>query len=117
MAVQEKTSEPFPPMRIGGLGKWADQQRQRKKGTTKGLPVLSKAEEDKVCCMAASRAFAVSCGLVQLIKAGFVCEGGKEVRDARIQKGKLENAEVAWDAKFEQLKKCELPASRAQQVS
>ena len=59
----------------------------------------------------------MSCGLVQLIKAGFVCEGGKEVRDARVQQGNLKNADAAWDAKFEQLKKCELPASRAQQVS
>ena len=55
--------------------------------------------------------------MVQLIKAGFVFEGGKEVMQARNQKAKLENADAAWDAKFEQLKKCELPASRAQQVS
>ena len=67
--------------------------------------------------LAASRAVAVSCGLVQLIKAGFVFEGGKEVGLARTQKGKLENADASWDAKFEQLKKCKLPASRAQQVS
>ena len=59
----------------------------------------------------------MSCGLVQLIKAGFVFEGGKEVMQARAQKDKLERAETAWDAKFEQLKKCELPASRAQQLS
>ena len=45
---------------------------------------------------------------MQLIKAGFVFEGGKEV-----QKGIEKNADAKWDAKFEQLKKCELPASRA----
>ena len=55
----------------------------------------------------------MSCRLVQLIKAGFVFEGGKEVAKARINK----NVDAKWDAKFEQLKKCELPASRAQQVS
>ena len=54
---------------------------------------------------------------MQLIKAGFVFEGGKAVGLARTQKGKLENADAAWDAKFEQLKKCELPASRAQPLS
>jgi hypothetical protein len=55
--------------------------------------------------------------LVQLIKAGFVFEGGKEVGQARVNKANLEIADAKWDAKFEQLKKCELPASRAQQVS
>ena len=60
-----------------------------------------------------SGAVAVSCGLVQLIKAGFVFEGGKEVQQARTQK----DAGPKWDAKFEQLKKCELPASRAQPLS
>ena len=55
--------------------------------------------------------------MVQLIEAGFVFEGGKEVQQARTHKGKLKNAEATWDAKFEQLKKCELPASRTQQVS
>ena len=55
----------------------------------------------------------MSCGLVQLVKAGFVFEGGKEVALARTHK----DAGLKWDAKFEQLKKCELPASRAQQVS
>ena len=59
----------------------------------------------------------MSCGLVQLIKAGFVFEGGREVQQARTNKVNEKNAEAAWDAKFEQLKKCELPASRAQQVS
>ena len=54
---------------------------------------------------------------MQLIKAGFVFEGGRAVGQARSHKGKLENAEVAWDAKFEQLEKYELPASRAQPVS
>jgi hypothetical protein len=63
--------------------------------------------------LAASRAVAVSCGLVQLIKAGFVFEGGKAVGLARTHK----DVDTKWDAKFEQLKKCELPASRAQQVS
>jgi hypothetical protein len=50
VAVQEKTSEPFPPQAIGGcvgLGKWVDVQRQRKNGV-KGKPALSKAEEDEV---------------------------------------------------------------------
>ena len=51
------------------------------------------------------------------IKAGFVFEGGRAVGQARTHKDNLERAEAAWDAKFEQLKKCELPASRAQQVS
>ena len=51
--------------------------------------------------------------MVQLIKAGFVFEGGREVQKARINK----DAGPKWDAKFEQLKKCELPASRAQQLS
>ena len=55
--------------------------------------------------------------MVQLIEAGFVFEGGEKVKQARATKGKQENAEVAWDAKFEQLKKCELPASRAQPLS
>ena len=65
----------------------------------------------------ASRAVAVSCRLVQLIKAGFVFEGGEAVKQARSQKGKLEIDDAKWVAKFEQLKKCELPASRAQQLS
>jgi len=60
-----------------------------------------------------SHAVAVSCGLVQLIKAGFVFEGGVEVRQARVNK----DVDAKWDAKFEQLEKCELPASRAQPVS
>ena len=50
MAVQEKTSEPFPPQAIGGcvgLGKWVDVQRQRKNGV-KGKPALSKAQEEQV---------------------------------------------------------------------
>ena len=51
--------------------------------------------------------------MVQLIKAGFAFEGGKAVAMARINK----DVDTKWDAKFEQLKKCELPASRAQQVS
>ena len=51
--------------------------------------------------------------MVQLIKAGFVFEGGKEVKMARTNK----DAGAKWDAKFEQLKKCELPASRAQPLS
>ena len=51
--------------------------------------------------------------MVQLIKAGFVFEGGKEVRDARAHKGDGPK----WDAKFEQLEKCELPATRAQPLS
>ena len=38
--------------------------------------------------LATSRAVDVSCGLVQLIKAGFVFEGGKEVQDARVNKAK-----------------------------
>ena len=59
----------------------------------------------------------MSCGLVQLIKAGFVFEGGEKIKYARIQKRRLENADASWDAKFEQLKKCELPASRAHQLS
>ena len=63
------------------------------------------------------RAVAVSCGLVQMIKTGFVFEIGKAVQQARAQKANLEIAGPKWDAKFEQLKKCELPASRAQQVS
>ena len=54
---------------------------------------------------------------MQLIKAGFVFEGGKAVAMARTHKDKREQADAAWDAKFEQLKKCELPASRAQQLS
>ena len=44
----------------------------------------------------------MSCGLVQLIKAGFVFDTKWDTK---------------WDAKFEQLEKCELPASRAQQVT
>ena len=63
--------------------------------------------------MTASRAVAVSCGLVWLIKVGFVFEGGKAVGLARANK----DAGLKWDAKFEQLKKCELPASRAPPVS
>ena len=55
----------------------------------------------------------MSCGLVQLIEAGFVFEGGSAVQLARTNK----DVDAKWDAKFEQLKKCELPASRAQQVS
>ena len=61
------------------------------------------------------RVVAVSCGLVQLIKAGFVIEGGKAVAMARANKTK--DIDGAWDAKFEQLKKCELPSSRSQQLS
>ena len=57
----------------------------------------------------------MSCGLVQLIEAGFVFEGGKEVNMARLHKAK--DIDRKWDAKFEQLKKCELPASRAQPLS
>ena len=55
--------------------------------------------------------------MVQLIKAGFMFEGGKEILDARAQKANEKNADAAWDAKFEQLKKCKLPASHAQQLS
>ena len=55
----------------------------------------------------------MSCGLVQLIKAGFVFEGGREVGLARTRK----DGGPKWDAKFEQVKKCELPASRAQPLS
>ena len=55
--------------------------------------------------------------MVQLIKAGFTFEGGRAVGLARTHKGNEKLADAAWDAKFEQLKKCELPASRAQQVS
>ena len=55
----------------------------------------------------------MSCWLVQLIKAGFVFEGGVAVKQARAHK----DAGPKWDAKFEQLTKCELPASRAQQLS
>ena len=51
--------------------------------------------------------------MVQLIEAGFAFEGGKEVRLARVNK----DAGPKWDAKFEQLKKCALPASRAQPLS
>jgi hypothetical protein len=51
--------------------------------------------------------------LVQLIKAGFVFEGGKAVAMARAER----NSDAKWDAEFEQLEKCELPASRAQQVT
>ena len=67
--------------------------------------------------LTASRVVAMSCGLVQLIKAGFAFESGKEVSRVRADKVNLEHADAKWDAKFEQLKKCELPASRAQQVS
>ena len=56
----------------------------------------------------------MSCRLVQLIKAGFVFEGGKAVAMVRFTKAKLETDDAKWDAKFEQLEKCELPASRAQ---
>ena len=59
----------------------------------------------------------MSCGLVQLIEAGFVFEGGNAVHRARADKANEKIADAKWDAKFEQLKKCELPASRAQQVS
>jgi hypothetical protein len=55
--------------------------------------------------------------LVQLVKAGFVFEGGKEVQQARATKGKQEDADAKWDAKFEQLEKYELPSSRAQPLS
>ena len=54
---------------------------------------------------------------MQLIKAGFAFEGGRAVAQARSHKANEKNADASWDAKFEQLKKCELPASRAQQVS
>ena len=50
MAVQEKTSDPFPPKALGGnigLGKWVNVQRQRKNGV-KGKPALSKAQEEQV---------------------------------------------------------------------
>ena len=47
MAVQEKTSEPFPPFKIGYLGAWVHNQRQRKYGKNK-MPALSKTEEDEV---------------------------------------------------------------------
>ena len=46
--MQEKTNDSFVPMRIGGLGKWVAQQRQRKDGKKGSGPALSKAEEDKV---------------------------------------------------------------------
>ena len=59
----------------------------------------------------------MSCELVQLVKAGFVFEGGKEVQQARATKGKQEDADAKWDAKFEQLEKYELPSSRAQPLS
>ena len=49
MAVQEKTSEPFPPYKIGYLGAWVSDQRERKKG--KRGPVWSEPEEDKVRSM------------------------------------------------------------------
>ena len=48
MAVQEKTSDPFPPLRIRYLGGWVKDQRRRTKG--KGA-ALSKAEEDNVRSM------------------------------------------------------------------
>ena len=44
MAVQEKTSDPFPPQLIGGLGRWVKDQRDRKKIRKS----ISKAEEDRV---------------------------------------------------------------------
>ena len=53
----------------------------------------------------------MSCGLVQLIKAGVVFEGGREVNNARRQMARVSEHDTAWDAKFEQLEKCELPAS------
>jgi len=84
-----ETSDPFPPQLIGYLGAWVNIQRKRKKGI-KGFLALSKAEEDK------------------LIEAGFVFEGGKAVGLARTHKLKVEAAEAAWDAKFEQLKKFQL---------
>ena len=65
----------------------------------------------------APRAVAVNRGLVQLIEAGFVFEGGREVQLARTYKANQKDAGAKWDAKFEQLKKCELPASRAQPLS
>ena len=49
MAVQEKTSEHFPPKMIGYLGQWVIDQRKRKNG--KRGPVWSEAEEDKVRSM------------------------------------------------------------------
>ena len=52
MAVQEKTSDPFPPQTIGGyvgLGEWVAVQRRRKKSGKGGA--LSKAEEDEVRSM------------------------------------------------------------------
>ena len=52
---------------------------------------------------------------MQLIEAGFVFEGGREVLQARARK--TNDVDGKWDAKFEQLKKCELPASRAQPLS
>ena len=54
----------------------------------------------------------MSCGLVQLIKAGFVFESGKAVQLARTEKDVLKRADAAWDTKFELLEKCELSASR-----
>ena len=48
MAVQEKTSDPFPPQRIGGLGRWVIDQRQRKNDSKLSI---SMAEEDKVRSM------------------------------------------------------------------
>ena len=54
---------------------------------------------------------------MQLIKAGFVFEGGEAVQQARAIKARESEYEAAWDAKFEQLKKCKLPVSRAQRVS
>ena len=50
---------------------------------------------------------------MQLTKAGFASEGGKAVAMARTNK----DVDAAWDAKFEQLKKCELTASHAQHVT
>ena len=46
VAVQEKTSDPFPPQRIGYLGQWGFAQRRRTKGNGQAL---SKEDEDKVC--------------------------------------------------------------------
>ena len=48
--MQEKTSEPFVPAKIGYLGAWISIQKQRRNGV-KGFPALSKAEEDEVDSM------------------------------------------------------------------
>ena len=92
---------------IGGYSATAQERRWRKASTEQGGggPGLL----DTSC------AVAVSCG--QLIKAGFMFEGGKEVQDARTHKKNLAIADDKWGAKFEQLEKCELPASRAQPLS